>query len=53
MRNVSQLHYLDIVITHYLHMDNYSKQDITSENGQDLGINTCISAKLQVDVGQV
>lgn len=34
--NVSQLHYLAIIITYYLDMANYSEQDLISDNGQNL-----------------
>lgn len=46
MLNISQLHYLDMIITHYVGMANYSKQDLTSENSKGLGINSFIKNEL-------
>lgn len=52
MLNISQLHYLDVIITHYVSMANYSKQYLISENSEGLGINSFIKTELEVDAGK-
>lgn len=49
--NISQLHYLGMIITHYLDKTNYSKQHLISENGQDVGIKSLIETEFQVSGG--
>lgn len=52
MLNISQLHYLGMIITHYLDITNYSKQYLISEKSQGLGINSFVKAEFQVNGGQ-
>ena len=49
--NISQIHNVDIIIIHYLDMANYSKQDLISQNGQELRVNSSISAEVQLGGG--
>lgn len=52
MLNISQPHYVDMIITHYLDMANYSKQDLILDSGQVLGINSSTSTEFWVGGGQ-